>query len=134
MVRTEGSQVALRGELAELSFRRSAGTYDGRDARFRVSGNGQTGSYDVAAPSVSGTPSEQRARGEGGMRLRTDRGVTAESPSATLDGKAGVVRGTEHLSARGPGFAVEGDSFQLCVEGETHQLSGRVTTTLEAQR
>jgi hypothetical protein len=134
IVRSEGSVVTLTGHVDELSFRRTAGTYDGRNADFHVPGNAQTGSYDVSAPALTGTPAEERAEGTGGVRLRTDRGITAETPSATLDGKVGAVTGEEHLRARGPGYALEADAFRLSVSGETHQFKGHVTTTLEAQK
>jgi hypothetical protein len=134
IVRSEGSAVTLTGNLEELSFRRTAGTYDGRNARFRVPGNPQTGSYEVSAPVIAGTPSEEHAEGQGGVTLRTDRGLTARTPSAALDGKAGVVTGEQKLTARGPGYALDADAFRLSVAGETHEFRGHVTTTLEAQR
>jgi hypothetical protein len=134
IVRSEGSQVTLTGNLDELSFRRTAGTYDGRNARFRVPGNAQTGSYEVSAPVFSGTPSEERAEGSGGVTLRTDRGLTARTPGAALDGKAGAVTGEQTITARGPGYALDADAFRLSVAGETHEFRGRVTTSLEAKK
>jgi hypothetical protein len=101
VVRSAGSEVTLRGTLESLSFRRSEGRYAGEQARFQVTGNAGTGGYEVAAPHVTGLPVEQRAEGTGGVTLRTDKGVTGRTASAQLDGKAGVVTGTERLEAQG---------------------------------
>ena len=134
VVRSAGSEVTLRGTLESLSFRRSEGRYAGEQARFQVTGNAGTGGYEVAAPHVTGLPVEQRAEGTGGVTLRTDKGVTGRTASAQLDGKAGVVTGTERLEAQGPDYALQADGFRLSVNGGTHRFEGNVQTRLEAKR
>ena len=134
VVRSSGSEVTLSGTLESLSFRRSEGRYAGEQARFHVAGNAGTGGYEVAAPHVTGLPVAQRAEGTGGVTLRTDRGVTGNTATASLDGKAGLVTGTERLEARGPGYALKADTFRLSVNGGTHRFEGNVQTTLEAKR
>jgi hypothetical protein len=134
VVRSSGSEVTLTGTLDTLSFRRSEGRYSGEGARFRVAGQGGTGDYEVAAPRVTGLPTEQQAEGEGGVTLETDRGLRGRTASARLDGKAGVVTGKEPLQADGPGYALQADGFRLSVTGGTHRFEGNVRTQLEAAR
>jgi hypothetical protein len=68
------------------------------------------------------------------VTLRTDKGVTGRTASASLDGASGVVTGTEHLDATGPGYALQAEGFRLSVNGGTHRFEGNVRTRLEATR
>jgi hypothetical protein len=132
---TEGRVVA-RGTAEHLDYRRAGGrlvAYVGAASMEPEPGTGLAsfGTLYFAAPHVDGEIANRRGTAWGGVNLDTGRGDRAFTDAVDYDGT--VVRSDKKVTARGPGYRVQGNGLVAQADGSAVRLIDGVTGQLQME-
>jgi hypothetical protein len=127
-----GGDVAMLGRAARLTFNRSSREVTAEESLLQF--HPKSHPVEVRAPQLRGNLDARGADLSGGVRLRGPRGLTGETPTAHFDGPAMVATGTQKVSLRGPGYAVQAGGFRMDFNEESFDFEGEVATDLQGPK
>jgi len=132
---SEGRMVS-RGTAARLDYRRSGGRMDADNGSAQVTPEPGTGLASFgwlrfSAPHVQGEITNRRGTAWGGVDLITQRGDRARTERAEYDGD--VVRSNTKVTARGPGYDVQGNGLLARTDGSSISLVKGTRGALEME-
>jgi hypothetical protein len=127
-----GDEVAMLGRAARLTFNRSTREVTAEESLLQF--HPRSRPVELRAPQLRGNLDTRGADLSGGVRLRGPQGLTGETPAAHLDGPTMVATGSQQISLRGPGYAVQAGGFRMDFHEEAFDFEGEVTTDLEGPK
>jgi len=135
---SEGRMVS-RGIADRLDYRRAGGRLTAERGAAQVwpersSGLAPFGWLKFQAPSVDGEVANRRGHASGGVLLKTERGDDARTEA--VDYEEDTIRSQTAVTARGPGYAVQGNGLEARTDGSIVALNRGVRGQLamEARR
>ncbi|NBD07503.1 MULTISPECIES: hypothetical protein [Corallococcus] len=134
----EGDRLQVSGTAARVLYRRAGGEVQATDVVVRLPpGPGGQGSpptlsdgTTIAAPNMDGSLASRRWVGTGGVVVRTDVGMVANTPRLTYDADVRRAHGEEGVTMKGPDYQMRADRFELSAQDQTFTFDGTVEAVL----
>jgi len=127
-----GDEVVMLGRAARLTFNRSTREVTAEESFLQFHPQGRP--VELRAPQLRGNLDARGADLSGGLRLRGPEGLAGETPAAHFDGPTMVATGTQQVSLRGPGYAVQAGGFRMDFNEEAFDFEGAVATDLKGPK
>ena len=127
-----GGELTLVGRAARLSFNRSTREVTAQETFLQF--HPESRPAELRAPQLRGNLDARSADLSGGVRLRGPEGLTGETAGAHFDLPTMVATGSQKVTLRGPGYAVQAGAFQLVFNEETFDFQGDVATELKGPK
>jgi hypothetical protein len=134
--RLSEGRVVSRGTAEFLDYRRAGGRVIATNGAATMvpepaSGLAPFGTLHFTAPQIDGEVINRRGNAWGGVTLDTGRGDHAFTEAAAYDGSA--VHSESHVTARGPGYRVEGNGLIAQADGSSVVLTRGVQGQLQME-